>query len=135
VPPLSADRLGRRLASVLWVIPCRRIHRAFSDRRAVLLVAVSALAFPAVLDGIDTWRMQLPLATAARPPFWLPALLLGMVAAPSVTIATVSLAGIAERWPWAEWGRRTLLAVVYGFLYFGIFLIGGIGVIVPLMMS
>ena len=59
--------------------------------------------------------------------------MVGVVMAPSITIATLSLANFAGRWPWLEWARRLALSAVYGFLFLWIFIIGEIGVVVPFM--
>jgi len=54
---------------------------------------------------------------------------------PSITIATMSLADVDRRWPWSEWVRRAALSLVYGFAFFWLFLLGGIGIIPPLVFA
>ena len=121
------------LVRTLWISPWEQLRGDFSDRRVILLILAVVLACPALSDLVVAWQDRLPVVLAASFLYSLPVFMVSVVLAPSMTIATLSLANVAGRWLWREWARRLALLAVYGFLFIWVFIIGAIGVVLPFM--
>ena len=125
----------RRLLRSLCTLPLNRLRYALSDRRVILLILATIVVIPALTSYVQTWQATLPATVTASSISALLVLLVGVVMVPSITIATMSLADVDRRWPWSEWVRRAALSLVYGFAFFWLFLLGGIGIIPPLVFA